>query len=39
LGATLSIQKALELKFKPIPVFEPWMRQLGITTILYCLFW
>ncbi|MCG1036001.1 sodium/sugar symporter [Polaribacter sargassicola] len=33
-GAILSIPIALALKFLPIPVFEPWMHQMGITTIL-----
>ncbi|WP_405608264.1 sodium/sugar symporter [Polaribacter sp. Asnod1-A03] len=33
-GAVLSIPIALALKFLPIPVFEPWMHQMGITTIL-----
>ncbi|MGJ8758998.1 MULTISPECIES: sodium/sugar symporter [unclassified Polaribacter] len=33
-GAVLSIPIALVLKFIPIPVFEPWMHQMGITTLL-----
>ena len=33
-GAVLSIPIALALKFIPIPVFEPWMHQMGITTVL-----
>ena len=33
-GAVLSIPIALALKFIPIPVFEPWMHQMGITTLL-----
>ena len=33
-GAILSIPIALALKFIPIPVFEPWMHQMGITTLL-----
>ncbi|WP_136481249.1 sodium/sugar symporter [Cognatitamlana onchidii] len=33
-GAILSIPIALGLKFLPISVFEPWMHQMGITTIL-----
>ncbi|GAA4885425.1 sodium/sugar symporter [Flaviramulus aquimarinus] len=33
-GAVLSIPIALALKFIPIPVFEPWMHQMGITAIL-----
>ncbi|WP_282124293.1 sodium/sugar symporter [Algibacter mikhailovii] len=33
-GAILSIPIALALKFIPIPVFEPWMHQMGITALL-----
>ncbi|AUC21532.1 sodium/glucose cotransporter [Polaribacter sejongensis] len=33
-GAILSIPIALALKFIPIAVFEPWMHQMGITTLL-----
>ena len=33
-GAMLSIPIALALKFLPIPVFEPWMHQMGIATLL-----
>lgn len=33
-GAVLSIPIALALKFIPIPVFEPWMHQMGITAVL-----
>ncbi|OAD46514.1 sodium/sugar symporter [Polaribacter atrinae] len=33
-GAILSIPIALALKFIAIPVFEPWMHQMGITTLL-----
>ncbi|MDN3618147.1 sodium/sugar symporter [Polaribacter undariae] len=33
-GAVLSIPIALALKFIPIAVFEPWMHQMGITTLL-----
>ncbi|MDG1730759.1 MAG: sodium/sugar symporter [Algibacter sp.] len=33
-GAILSIPIALALKFIPIPVFEPWMHQMGITAVL-----
>lgn len=33
-GALLSIPIALALKFLPIPIFEPWMHQMGITTLL-----
>ncbi|KGL58861.1 sodium/sugar symporter [Polaribacter sp. Hel1_85] len=33
-GAVLSIPIAFALKFIPIPVFEPWMHQMGITTVL-----
>lgn len=33
-GAIASIPIALALKFLPIPVFEPWMHQMGITTLL-----
>ncbi|MGJ8745388.1 sodium/sugar symporter [Polaribacter sp.] len=33
-GAVLSIPIALALKFIPIAVFEPWMHQMGITTVL-----
>lgn len=33
-GAILSIPIALALKFLPIPVFEPWMHQMGITALL-----
>lgn len=33
-GAVLSIPIALALKFIPIPIFEPWMHQMGITAIL-----
>ena len=33
-GAILSIPIALALKFLPIPIFEPWMHQMGITTVL-----
>ncbi|NMH88825.1 sodium/sugar symporter [Flavivirga algicola] len=36
-GAILSIPIALALKFLPIPVFEPWMHQMGITTLLSML--
>ncbi|GAA3630496.1 sodium/sugar symporter [Flavivirga jejuensis] len=36
-GAILSIPIALALKFLPIPVFEPWMHQMGITTLLTML--
>ncbi|MDD7888244.1 sodium/sugar symporter [Flavivirga sp. 57AJ16] len=36
-GAVLSIPIALALKFLPIPVFEPWMHQMGITTLLTML--
>lgn len=36
-GAVLSIPIALALKFLPIPVFEPWMHQMGITTLLSML--
>ena len=33
-GAVLSIPIALGLKFITIPAFEPWMHQMGITTVL-----
>ncbi|WP_159948660.1 sodium/sugar symporter [Polaribacter septentrionalilitoris] len=33
-GAILSIPIAFALKLIPIPVFEPWMHQMGITTVL-----
>ncbi|QFZ53905.1 sodium/solute symporter [Oceanihabitans sp. IOP_32] len=33
-GALLSIPIALALKFLPISIFEPWMHQMGITTLL-----
>ena len=33
-GAVLSIPIALALKFIPIPAFEPWMHQMGITAVL-----
>ncbi|MEC3907828.1 sodium/sugar symporter [Tamlana sp. 2201CG12-4] len=33
-GALLSIPIALALKFIPIPGLEPWMHQMGITTLL-----
>ncbi|TNJ42987.1 sodium/sugar symporter [Allotamlana fucoidanivorans] len=33
-GAVLSIPIALALKFIPIPGLEPWMHQMGITTLL-----
>ncbi|WP_343330766.1 sodium/sugar symporter [Polaribacter staleyi] len=33
-GALLSIPIALALKFIPIAVFEPWMHQMGIATLL-----
>ena len=33
-GAILSIPIALALKFLTIPIFEPWMHQMGITTVL-----
>ncbi|KAB1070196.1 sodium/solute symporter [Tamlana haliotis] len=33
-GAIASIPIALALKFLPIPIFEPWMHQMGITTLL-----
>ncbi|ULC58452.1 sodium/sugar symporter [Flaviramulus sp. BrNp1-15] len=33
-GAILSIPIALALKFLPIPAFEPWMHQMGITAVL-----
>ena len=33
-GAVLSIPIALGLKFLPIPIFEPWMHQMGITAVL-----
>ncbi len=33
-GAILSIPIALALKFIPIPAFEPWMHQMGITALL-----
>jgi len=33
-GAILSIPIALALKFLPIPMFEPWMHQMGITAVL-----
>lgn len=33
-GAVLSIPIALLLKFVPIPAFEPWMHQMGITAVL-----
>ncbi|AUS04006.1 sodium/sugar symporter [Pseudotamlana carrageenivorans] len=33
-GAVASIPIALALKFLPIPVFEPWMHQMGITALL-----
>ncbi|WP_087521826.1 sodium/sugar symporter [Polaribacter sp. SA4-12] len=33
-GAVLSIPIALALKFIPIAVFEPWMHQMGIATLL-----
>ncbi|MDN3491508.1 sodium/sugar symporter [Winogradskyella bathintestinalis] len=33
-GAILSIPVALILKFAPIPVFEPWMHQMGITALV-----
>ena len=36
-GAVLSIPIALALKFLPIPIFEPWMHQMGITTLLTML--
>ncbi|WP_303317873.1 sodium/sugar symporter [Flavivirga abyssicola] len=36
-GAILSIPIALALKFLPIPAFEPWMHQMGITTVLSML--
>ncbi len=36
-GAILSIPIALALKFLPIPVFEPWMHQMGIATLLSML--
>lgn len=36
-GALLSIPIALALKFLPIPIFEPWMHQMGITTLLTML--
>lgn len=36
-GAILSIPIALGLKFIPIPGLEPWMHQMGITTLLSML--
>ena len=33
-GAILSIPIAKVLKFIPIPVFEPWMHQIGIMAVL-----
>ncbi|WP_194768533.1 sodium/sugar symporter [Tamlana sp. I1] len=33
-GAIASIPIALALKFLPIPIFEPWMHQMGITAVL-----
>ncbi|OBQ55278.1 sodium/sugar symporter [Tamlana sp. s12] len=33
-GAVASIPIALALKFLPIPIFEPWMHQMGITALL-----